>query len=97
MSTESFRRAVDEALNRPGMTAGLAKVTVDAGELAHLLDHYEWLRDEEKKLLADVSALINALENAARALEPLAEKIAAEAFGMRKAVRQADARINGED
>jgi hypothetical protein len=41
MSTESFRRAVDEALNRPGMTAGLAKVTVDAGELAHLLDHYE--------------------------------------------------------
>jgi hypothetical protein len=69
MNTESFRRAVDESLNRSGMTAGLPKVTVDAARLAHLLDHYEWLREEEKKLLADVSVLLEALEDAADALD----------------------------
>jgi len=62
MNTELLRRAIEEALNRPGMTAGLPKVTVDAARLAHLLDHYEWLRDEEKRLTVEVGRLRSKLE-----------------------------------
>jgi len=68
MNTELLRRAIEEALNRPGMTAGLPKVTVDAARLAHLLDHYEWLRDEEKRLTIEVERLRDALERASSTL-----------------------------
>ena len=43
---DTIRRLVDDAYRAQdsGMSTGLPKVTVDASQLKHLLDHYDALR-----------------------------------------------------
>ena len=71
MNTEPFRRAIEEAMHRPGVTAGLPKVTVDAGLLSHLLDHYERLLDEERLLTIEIERLRSKLETVSELMEDI--------------------------
>lgn len=57
---EQIRREVDEAFNRNGMKVGLPKVTVDASQLKHLLDHHDAHRDEAEKLRGLLLAILDA-------------------------------------
>jgi len=66
MNTELLRRAIEEALNRSGMTAGLPKVTVDASQLNSLLLHYEQVQFERDKLWLAVQQAAEYLDSARR-------------------------------
>jgi hypothetical protein len=60
-----LRRLVDDAYRAQdsGMSAGLPRVTVDASQLKHLLDHYDAL-DEACKALSKQERLGKEFEDA---------------------------------
>lgn len=63
MNIDHLRRAVKDATSRSGMTVGLPKVTVDASQLNHLLDHYEQLQSEHRELCKSLRKTANLLED----------------------------------